>query len=223
MDHLSLAMSHQYNNYRDVGETARVALLLRHKLRMWRMGMKNSKTAKNVAKSTTYAIEEKEPGRIESLSQEDVEAIETVDPNLITKDNDNSTEVVDERKYSSEAPSASTANLAVILGQLVAYFTDRADADDMDVLSFSLHHLFCRIDYLYCKALPALQNCTEQNLTNDSRYRQHIWSGLQRINRTLDRMEPLCHLLSDATECILDAFDNSSANEMTDAEEGTLS
>jgi hypothetical protein len=209
------------------------------------MGMKSSKTAKNVTKSTTYALQEKEPDHIESLSQGDVGAIETIDLNLITKDSGNSTYVVDERKDFHEAPFASTASLAVMLGQLVAYFTGRADIDDMDVLSFSLHHLFCRIDLLYRRALPALQaNAGEEvpqtschkglsnhslppsplqtHLTSDPRYRQRIWSELQRINRTLDRMEPLCHLLSDATECILDAFDRSSANGMTDAEEGTI-
>lgn len=181
--------------------------------------MKNSKTAKNATKSTTYTVEEKEPSRKESQPQEDVEAIETVDLNLITRDGDNSPNVGDERKDSSEVPFTSTAHLAVILGQLVGYFTDRADVDDMDVLSFSLHHLFCRVDYLYRKALPALQSCIEQSLANNPRSRQGIWSELQSINRTLDRMEPLCHLLSDATECILDAFDYSSANSIADAEE----
>ena len=75
---------------------------------------------------------------------------------------------------------------------------------------------------MYRQALPTLQRCTEQSLANNPRSRQAIWSELQRINRTLDRMEPLCHLLSDATECILDAFDYSSVNGMTDAEEETL-
>ena len=183
--------------------------------------MKSSKTARNVSKGTTYALQEKESRRIDPPSQEDVGAIETVDLNLITKGSGNSRYVVDDRKDSHETPFASTASLAVILGQLVAYFTDRADVDDMDVLSFSLHHIFCRADFLYRKALPALQGCTEQNLTNDPRTRQRIWSELQRINRTLDRMEPLCHLLSDSTECILDAFDRSCINGMIDAEEGT--
>src|SRR5438067_10775226 len=51
---------------------------------------------------------------------------------------------------------AATGGLAVILGQLVAYFYNRAHIDDLDVLSFSLHHLFCRIDHLYETALPRL-------------------------------------------------------------------
>lgn len=109
-----------------------------------------------------------------------------------------------------------TGGLAVILGQLVAYFHSRAHIDDLDVLSFSLHHLFCRIDFLYCKALPMLMTLTSgqekagQALHQDVRRRQQTWAQLHTINRTLDRMEPLCHLLSDATECILERFDASS-------------
>lgn len=89
--------------------------------------MKNSKTAKNATKSTTYAVEEKESCHKESEPQEDVEAIETIDLHLITKDADNSPNTGDKHKASTEAPFTSTAHLAVILGQLVAYFTDRAD------------------------------------------------------------------------------------------------
>ncbi|HLL80315.1 MAG TPA: hypothetical protein VKT25_12495 [Ktedonobacteraceae bacterium] len=109
-----------------------------------------------------------------------------------------------------------TGGLAVILGQLVAYFHSRAHIDDLDALSFSLHHLFCRIDFLYSKALPTLmtltsgQEKTGQAFHQDVRRRQQTWAQLHTINRTLDRMEPLCHLLSDATECILERFDASS-------------
>lgn len=113
---------------------------------------------------------------------------------------------------------AGTAGLAVVLAQLVAYFSRRADVDDLDVLSFALHHLFCRVDFLYQKALPDLREFTipihtpqTPIDTEDMMRRQNIWMQLQTINRALDRMEPLCHLLSDATECILDSFDE--ANE----------
>ena len=111
---------------------------------------------------------------------------------------------------------AGTAALAVLLGQLVGYFSAQADVDDLDVLSFSLHHLFCRLDLLFRQALPSLMQATQssENGQVPSNYllaRQHTWNHLHIINRTLDRMEPLCHLLSDATECILDAFDSSSS------------
>jgi hypothetical protein len=116
-----------------------------------------------------------------------------------------------EEPENDAARMAATGGLAIILGQLVTYFTNRARIDDLDVLSFSLHHLFCRVDFLYNKALPALASWTapassRSNLP-DARLRQSIWTQLQTINRALDRMEPLCHLLSDATECILESFD----------------
>ena len=121
---------------------------------------------------------------------------------------------------------AATGGLAVMLGQLVAYFNNRAHIDDLDVLSFSLHHLFCRVDFLYNTTLPALATWTKSlqagqtghppHLAHpayrqqDVRQRQQVWTQLQAINRTLDRMEPLCHLLSDAAECVLERFDLSS-------------
>jgi hypothetical protein len=123
---------------------------------------------------------------------------------------------------------AATGGLAVILSQMVAYFHRRANIDDLDVLSFSLHHLFCRIDFLYEAALPRLAALTqaetempgqEERLSSQQqkqmdhaqyvRHREQVWTQLQAINRTLDRMEPMCHLLSDATECILERFDAS--------------
>ncbi|HLQ30696.1 MAG TPA: hypothetical protein VK140_15795 [Ktedonobacteraceae bacterium] len=111
--------------------------------------------------------------------------------------------------------------IAVILGQMVAYFNGRANVEDTDVLTFSLHHLFCRVDYLYRTALPELMSVTPsapsasstvaaQTLLEELLRHQHIWTKLRAIRHTLNRMEPLCTLLSDATECILDALDMTS-------------
>ena len=121
--------------------------------------------------------------------------------------------IVSEQQAPGAARMVATGGLAIILGQLVAYFTNRAQIDDLDVLSFSLHHLFCRVDFLYTNALPALASWTAtiQGRPVSPDARQHIWTQLQTINRTLDRMEPLCHLLSDSAECILESFDLTSA------------
>jgi hypothetical protein len=110
---------------------------------------------------------------------------------------------------------AGAAGLAVILGQLVVYFSGRANVDDMDVLGFSLHHLFCRIDMLYRTTLPAILDGSlpldkEEHAAGECLQDQHVWTRLRAIKHTLDRMEPLCHLLSDATESILDALDSTS-------------
>lgn len=114
------------------------------------------------------------------------------------------------------------AGLAVILGQVVAYFSGRADVDDMDVLSFSLHHLFCRVDYLYRNALPELlhspiSTTNELSPKDNLLQRQFLWSKLRAIQHTINRMEPLSNLLNDATKCILDALDMMSGN-ITSAE-----
>jgi hypothetical protein len=44
---------------------------------------------------------------------------------------------------------------------------------------------------------------------------QHVWTQLRAIKHTLERMEPLCHLLSDATESILDALDSTNGKSMS--------
>ncbi|GAC1568836.1 MAG: hypothetical protein NVS3B14_19900 [Ktedonobacteraceae bacterium] len=139
---------------------------------------------------------------------------EPVAPNALAQEQQFSREdqfVLSEQEGPDAARLAATGGLAIILGQLVTYFTNRAHIDDLDVLSFSLHHLFCRVDFLYNKALPALATWTLKAQTRpmqpDARQRHQIWTQLQTINRTLDRMEPLCHLLSDATECILESYD----------------
>ncbi len=51
---------------------------------------------------------------------------------------------------------------------------------------------------------------------------QQIWLHLQAVNRTLDRMAPLCHLLSDVVECLLDTLDNEELWLRTFEEEETL-
>lgn len=110
---------------------------------------------------------------------------------------------------------AGAAGLAVILGQLIAYFSGRANVDDMDVLGFSLHHLFCRIDMLYRTTLPDILDGSassdkEEHSARECLQDQHVWTRLRAIKHTLNCMEPLCHLLSDATESILDALDSTS-------------
>lgn len=181
--------------------------------------MKSQKAEEGGAKSrkTAASISEREPAVLEEGGKQGDAA--------------NSSKTQGGKPGESDASRlAATGGLATILGQLVAYFNGRADIDDMDVLSFSLHHLFCRVDFLYRKALPALTESTtlavpvaqampadqvrqapaRQAQSNPLPWRQRIWLQLQAINRTLDRMEPLCHLLSDATECMLDSFDQTS-------------
>ncbi len=111
-----------------------------------------------------------------------------------------------------ESRQLGVVGLSLILGQIATYFQHRTYADDIDVLSFSLRHLFCRIDYLYRTVLPDLLSVSSAPIAEESRFEdllrhQHIWTKLRTIKYTLNRMEPLCNLLGDATECMLDVLD----------------
>jgi len=105
--------------------------------------------------------------------------------------------------------------LSTMLVQITATLRNRANTADIDVLNFSLHHLFSRIDYLYRTVLPELLSVSPAPITEESRLddllrHQHIWTKLRTIKQTLNRLEPLCHLLGNATECTLDVLDRTS-------------
>ena len=168
--------------------------------------------------------------RAEAKTSTQVEAQKSIDAqettNLSQSAKSGNTSIYpDKQEHTNESVFAGTAGLAVILGQLVACFSGHADVDDLDVLSFSLHHLFCRIDFLYRTVLPGLTKVSTSDNSvyarstsaspsiaglapsDDLLYRQCIWTQLQMIKHVLARMEPLCLLLSDSTACILDALD----------------
>ena len=101
--------------------------------------------------------------------------------------------------------------LTLILEQIGTYFTRQARNHDLEAISFSLRHLFSRVDFLYRQALPDLDQWvarTREEKGRETFLYQQVWLHLQTVNRTLDRMAPLCHLLSDVIECLLDTLDN---------------
>lgn len=119
-----------------------------------------------------------------------------------------------------ESLQAGVTGLSVILGQMLTCLRNRAYADDLDVLNFSLHHLFCRVDYLYRSVLPDLLAVSPAPISEEARFEdllrhQHIWTKLRTIKHTLNRLEPLVHLLSDAAECVLDMLDMTGGEELT--------
>ncbi len=136
------------------------------------------------------------------------------------------TQGVDARAESSQRPepgSHADAELVAMLGQIEAYFTKQARNHDLETISFSLRHLFSRVDFLYRQALPDLDEWTARKEKGKETFlRQQIWLHLQAVNRTLDRMAPLCHLLSDVIECLLDTLDNEELWLRTFEEEETL-
>lgn len=125
----------------------------------------------------------------------------------------------------SEPGDDADAELTTMLKQIEAYFPRPARAHDLEAISFSLRHLFSRVDFLYRQALPDLDHWSTAETSEKGRetfLNQQIWLHLQTINRTLDRMAPLCHLLSDVIECLLDTLDNEELWLRTFEEEETL-
>ncbi len=95
---------------------------------------------------------------------------------------------------------------------ITGYFRERADADDIDALKFSLHHLFGRVDYLYCAALPAILELTlatqgQLPFLEIILQEQHTWTYLRAVKFSISRVELLCHLLNNAAERLLNALD----------------
>lgn len=123
----------------------------------------------------------------------------------------------------AESGDDADAELNLVLKEIAAYFSKRASHHDLESISFSLRHLFSRVDFLYRQALPELGKWSAHKEKGKETFlHQQTWLHLQTINRTLDRMAPLCHLLSDVIECLLDTLDNEEVWVRTFEEEETL-
>lgn len=100
------------------------------------------------------------------------------------------------------------AALAALLGHIVAYLSDKIDVDDLDIVSFSLHHLFCDFDALYCVLLPSFAGslAAESREATEAKSEQmqpRTWMQLLALRQAVRRMLPLCQLLNEAGESIL--------------------
>jgi hypothetical protein len=123
----------------------------------------------------------------------------------------------------AEPGSDADAELEIMLKQIEGYFLKRARHHDLEAISFTLRHLFSRVDFLYRQALPELDAWTaREERERETFVHQQVWLHLQTVNRTLDRMAPLCHLLSDVIECLLETLDNEDLWLRTFEEEDTL-
>jgi hypothetical protein len=127
--------------------------------------------------------------------------------------------------YSGQGKPGSVADteLEIMLTQIETSFLTQARHHDLEAISFTLRHLFSRVDFLYRQALPELSTWTSrEDEEREISLSQQIWLHLQTINRTLDRMAPLCHLLSDVIECLLETLDNEELWLRTFEQEDTL-
>lgn len=88
-----------------------------------------------------------------------------------------------------------------------------ATHDDLEILMFSLFHLFQQNTLLFQHALPTL---TEYLLSrtepphmpnHELHHRHHIWTQLHSVKYSVERIEILGHLLNDATASLIRGLD----------------
>lgn len=105
---------------------------------------------------------------------------------------------------SNTMQQASTSlTLDAVLARLLTHFTGRATKQDVETLDFTLRQLFSATDTLYRVVLAECITSNRQRAPQiDERY--HIWDQLQQIENLLERIEPLCYLLSNTISSLLD-------------------
>jgi hypothetical protein len=169
------------------------------------MSMNQQKVEKNVLDTTEQTLQSAGPGPVASLS--------TSSGQVFHGDHEYTQILKPQALCPGQADGV--AGVSVILERMVAYFADRAHGEDLNVLSFSLRHLFGCMDYLYRSALPELLKTPEQSPVDDLLRRHTTWTKLRSIKQTLNRVVPLCDLLNDVVNRTLDALDLTSDVEVS--------
>jgi hypothetical protein len=119
-----------------------------------------------------------------------------------------------------------SAEIDDVLRRLCTFFSDRVGLANREMLSFCLRHIFYNIDQMYTFFLPELTECTLGKAKTEQQQRPrihtmplrnmpvqnltiqyHIWSLLQEIEASLERLEPLCQLIISATTTMLNELD----------------
>lgn len=118
-----------------------------------------------------------------------------------------------------------SAEIDDVLRRLGTFFSGRVSVADREMLSFCLRHIFYNVNQIYTLLLPELTKCSlGKASTEQKRLRIHtlpmrnmpvqslviqysIWSLLQEIEATLERLEPLCQLVTSATTNMLNELD----------------
>ncbi len=108
-------------------------------------------------------------------------------------------------KKKTESEQLTTpVDIAALIVQLCSSIDPRTRANDRDILCFCLHHLFLSIDTLSRESPPAQTRGLVQ---------QHaIWTHLREIKQVLERIEPLCQLLNDASSTMLSSLDTQASS-----------
>jgi hypothetical protein len=106
-----------------------------------------------------------------------------------------------------------SVDIAALITQSCKSIDPRTHANDRDILSFCLHHLFLSTDTLshitYSIFIDQLSPADEPPpaTARNLRQRHSTWTRLRAIKYVLERMESLCQLLNDASRSMLSSLD----------------
>ncbi|GHO94409.1 hypothetical protein KSF_044570 [Reticulibacter mediterranei] len=114
-------------------------------------------------------------------------------------------------------PEQTTADILTLITQLCGGIDLHTHTNDRDILCFCLHHLFLSIEALsrmLCRAFSEEISSAETQSASIWQMKQHraTWTYLREIKQALERVEPLCQLLNDASYAILISLATSTAS-----------
>src|SRR5581483_7123525 len=103
-------------------------------------------------------------------------------------------------------------DIVALITQLCNSIDPRMQSDDREILCFCLHHLLIGIDTLsrvtHGLFTEQISSAAESppNTMQDLIQRRATWTCLREIKRILERIEPLCQLLNDASGSMLSSL-----------------
>ncbi len=122
------------------------------------------------------------------------------------------------KKKTGSEQLTTPVDIAALIVQLCSSIDPRTRANDRDILCFCLHHLFLSIDTLsrvtYCVFTEQVSSSDESPPAQTrGLVQQHaIWTHLREIKQVLERIEPLCQLLNDASSTMLSSLDTQASS-----------
>ncbi len=133
---------------------------------------------------------------------------QTAPHNLLEENTCTTTLQVASKKAEPASPTL-PVDIAALISQLCNSIDPRIHSDDRDILCFCLHHLLIGIDTLsrvtYDLFTVQISSAAESPPTTMQKLiqRRATWTRLREIKRILERIEPLCQLLNDASSSVL--------------------
>jgi hypothetical protein len=130
-------------------------------------------------------------------------------PHNLQEDNTDTTTLQIATKKAEAASLTQPVDLAALITRLCNSIDPLMHSDDRAILCFCLHHLLIGIDTLsrttYGLFTEQTSSAAESppNTMQNLMQRRATWTRLRDIKRILERIEPLCQLLNDASSSML--------------------